>query len=121
MPLNDFLDLNKAYKRVQQDKRDDTLPDIVNYRDYERVLDENLKLLRAQIEKPNLYQVNMPTNIEIPKKGFTLRPVALPRIDDRIIYQATADFLAPHFQPEPCVYSNVLSRDVNSSVCFYLE
>ena len=118
MSPNEHLDLHKAYKRVQQDKRDDTLPDIANYRDYERVLEENLTILRSQIEKPNSYQASMPSYIEIPKKGFTLRPVAAPKIDDRIIYQAIADFLAPHFQPEPCVYSNVLSRDVNSSRMF---
>lgn len=118
MSLNNHLDLHKAYKRVQQDKRDDTLPDIANYRDYERVLKENLEIIKAQIETPNQYQVKAPAYIEIPKKGFTLRPVASPRIDDRIVYQAIADLLAPHFQPEPCVYSNVLSRDLNSSRMF---
>ena len=118
MSLKDHLDLHKAYKRVQQDKRDDTLPDIVNYRDYERLLKENLEILTIQIEMPNKYQAQAPSYIEIPKKGFTLRPVAAPKIDDRILYQAIADLLAPHFQPEPCVYSNVLSRDVNSSRMF---
>lgn len=118
MSLKDHLDLHKAYKRVQQDKRDDTLPDIVNYRDYERLLKENLEILKSQIETPNQYQAQAPAYIEIPKKGFTLRPVAAPKIDDRILYQAIADLLAPHFQPEPCVYSNVLSRDVNSSRMF---
>jgi len=118
MSLKDHLDLQKAYKRVQQDKRDDSLPDIVNYRDYERLLKDNLELLKTQIETPNQYQVQAPAYIEIPKKGFTLRPVAAPKIDDRILYQAIADLLAPHFQPEPCVYSNVLSRDTNSSRMF---
>lgn len=118
MSLKDHLDLHKAYKRVQQDKRDDTLPDIVSYRDYEGLLKENLEILKSQIEIPNKYQAQMPSYIEIPKKGFTLRPVAAPKINDRIIYQAIADLLAPHFQPETCVYSNVLSRDINSSRMF---
>jgi len=118
MSLNEHLDLHKAYKRIQQDKRDDTLPDIANYRDYERLLNENLEILRSQIHIPNQYQAKTPSFIDIPKKGFTLRPVALPKIDDRIIYQAVADFLAPHFQPEPCVYSNILSRELNSSRMF---
>jgi len=118
MSLKDHLDLHKAYKRIQQDKRDDTLPDVFNYRDYERSLDENLGLIGAQIETPNQYQVKSPAYIEIPKKGFTLRPVAAPKIDDRILYQALADALAPHFQPEPCVYSNRLSGDQNSTRMF---
>ncbi|MCC6569856.1 MAG: hypothetical protein IT315_11520 [Anaerolineales bacterium] len=118
MSLKDHLDLIKAYKRVQQDKRDDTLPDIANYRDYERLLNENLEILRSQIHIPNQYQAKSPAFIDVPKKGFTLRPVALPKIDDRIIYQAAADYLAPHFQPEPCVYSNILSREASSSRMF---
>lgn len=118
MPLKDHLDLHKAYKRVQQDKRDDTLPDVVNYRDYERLLKENLEILKSQIENPKHYLTKAPAYIEIPKKGFTLRPVAAPKIDDRILYQAIADLLSPHFQPERCVYSNVLSRDLNPSRMF---
>lgn len=68
MALKDHLDLYKAYKRVQQDKRDDTLPDIFNYRDYERSLEQNLELIKAQIEVPNQYQTKAPAYIEIPKK-----------------------------------------------------
>jgi retron-type reverse transcriptase len=120
MPLKDYLDLNKAYKRVQQDKRDDTLPDIVNYQDYERLLKENLEKLKSQIEIPNQYQAQDPAYIEIPKKGFTLRPVAAPKIDDRILYQAIADILSPHFHSESCVYSNKLSGDINSTRMFLL-
>ena len=118
MSLNEFLDFHKAYKRVQQDKRDDTLPDIANYRDYEKFLDENLNVLRSQVHTPNQYQAKTPAFIDIPKKGFSLRPVAIPKIDDRVLYQSIADYLSPHFQPEPCVYSNILSRDTNSSRMF---
>lgn len=58
--------------------------------------------------------------MKFPKKGFTLRPVAAPKIDDRIVYQAIADVLAPHFQPELCVYSNRLSENQNSTRMFSL-
>jgi retron-type reverse transcriptase len=118
MSLADVLDLEKAYRRVQQDKRDDTWPDIINYRDYQRVLEQNLEILRNQIATPNDYQAKNLLDIDIPKKGFTLRPGAVPLIDDRIAYQAIADFLSPHFNPEPCVFSNILSPDENSSRMF---
>jgi len=39
-------------------------------------------------------------------------------LDDRIVYQSIADLLAPHFAPEECVYSNLLSRNINSSRMF---
>jgi hypothetical protein len=118
MSLKDHLDLNKAYKRVQQDKRDDSWPDVANYADYERLLAENLEILRSQITTPSSYQAKMPLNIEMPKKGFTLRPGAVPMVDDRIVYQAIADLLSPHFQPESCVYSNRINQDLNSSRMF---
>lgn len=118
MSLNDFLDLEKAFKRVQQDKRDDSWPDIANYKDYEIALQEKLKHLQSQIVSPNSYRANSPSHIDIPKKGFTLRPVDIPMIDDRIIYQAIADNLSPYFQPETCVYSNILSPAANSTRMF---
>jgi hypothetical protein len=118
MSLINFLDLEKAFQRVQQDKRDDSWPDIANYKDYELVLKEKLGILQSQIDKPDSYRANFPFHIDIPKKGFTLRPVDIPTIDDRIIYQAIADNLSPHFQPESCVYSNILSLNINSTRMF---
>ena len=43
MSLGDTLDFKKAFSRVMQDKHDDTWPDVVGYRDYKRILDENLE------------------------------------------------------------------------------
>jgi hypothetical protein len=118
MALDEVLDLHKAFRRVQQDKNDDTWPDIVGYRDYGRSLNENLQDLRVRLSRPNSYVTNLPLGIDLPKRGFTLRPGLVPLIDDRLAYQATADYLAPHFIAEPCVYSNRLTNDSDSSQMF---
>ena len=109
MSLKDILDLRKAFRRVQQDKRDDVWPDIVGYRDYQLDIGNNLAALSTRIADPSSYLASRPLNIDLPKRGFTLRPGVVPLIDDRVLYQAIADFLAPHFTPEYCVYSNRLS------------
>ncbi len=88
MPLDEVLDLPRAYRRVQEDKNDDTWPDIVGYRDYGRTLDENLQNLREHLKRPASYEASLPLGIDLPKRGFTLRPGLVPLIDDRLVYQA---------------------------------
>ena len=39
MGSQDNLDLSKAFKRVDSDRRDDAFPDIVGYRDYKKGLE----------------------------------------------------------------------------------
>ena len=110
MPLLEALDLERSFKRVEDDKRDDVWPDIVGYRDYKKELDQNLSSLRGRIVKPKEYQPKSTLKIDLPKKTFTLRPGAVPLVEDRVLYQGIADILSPHFQAEPCVYSNRLSK-----------
>ncbi len=95
MSLSDVLDLEKAFRRVQQDKRDDVWPDVVGYRDYRRELEAKLESLGAKIANPSSYQASLPLGIDLPKKGFTLRPGIMPLVDDRIVYQAIADLSPP--------------------------
>jgi retron-type reverse transcriptase len=109
MALIDDLDLNKAFRRIEQDRRDDAWPDVVGYRDYKRGLIEYLSSIQETLRATNLYKASLPLCIDVPKKGYTLRPGVVPLIDDRIIYQAIADLLAPHFIPEASVYSNRLA------------
>ena len=109
MPLNEILDLHKAFRRIEQDKRDDAWPDVVGYRDVKRNLGEILETIKLNLQNPNRYQANRPSLIDIPKRGFGLRPGLVPQIEDRIIYQAVADFLAPKFKSEDIVYSNRLA------------
>jgi hypothetical protein len=118
MSLSGALDLEKAFRRLQQDKRDDVWPDIVGYRDYRRELETNLESLKDKITAPGSYQASLPLGINLPKRGFTLRPGIMPLLEDRILYQAIADLLAPNFHAESCVYSNRLSGDPTSTRMF---
>ena len=117
MGSQDNLDLPKAFRRVDNDRRDDAFPDIVGYRDYKKGLDENLNILRERIKNFGKYKADLPLSIDLPKRGFTLRPGLVPLIDDRITYQAIADLLSQHFNPEPSVYSNKLAGQ-NSNQMF---
>jgi hypothetical protein len=109
MGSSDNLDLSKAFRRVDSDRRDDAFPDIVGYRDYKKGLEENLSVLRERIKNYRTYKADLPLSIDLPKRGFTLRPGLVPLIDDRITYQAIADLFSQHFTPEPSVYSNRLA------------
>jgi hypothetical protein len=72
-------------------------------------LDDNLDALRNRLRNPGGYQTASSYELSIPKGNFTLRPGVFLDIEDRIVYQAIADYLAPHFAPEDCVYSNRLA------------
>lgn len=109
MELQDNLDLPKAFRRVDSDRRDDAFPDIVGYRDYKKGLEENLNTLRERINNFRVYRADLPLRIDLPKRGFTLRPGLVPLINDRITYQAIADLFSQHFKQEPSVYSNKLA------------
>ena len=109
MVLVDVLDLKKAFQRIESDKHDDAMPDVVGYRDYKKSLDENLDLLKQKLASPDQYVCARASMIDIPKSNFTLRPGVVPHIEDRIVYQAIVDLLAPHFQQEAFVLSNRLA------------
>lgn len=118
MSLAEVLELERAFRRVQQDKRDDAWPDIVGYRDYRRELEGNLEQLRVRLATPGSYQASPPLGIDLPKKGFTLRPGTVPLLEDRLLYQAIADALSPHYAAECCVYSNRRCSDPDSRRMF---
>lgn len=109
MNVLDILDFTKAFSRVNTDRRDDAFPDVVGYRDYKDHLEENIGLIKAKIVDITQYQTSLPLRIDLPKRGYTLRPGIVPYIDDRIIYQSIADLLSKYFKPEENVYSNKLA------------
>ena len=117
MAINELLDFRLAFRHINSDRRDDAFPDITGYREYKQFLSENLEFINGRITSSHKYASDYPCLIDIPKRGFTLRPGVVPQIDDRIVYQAIADLLSTHYIPEPDVYSNRLSN--NNSGCMF--
>lgn len=109
MHLTESLDFQNAFRRVDSDKRDDAWLDVVGYRDYKRELTENVRVLQAKVQRSNQYSTDPPFVIDLPKRGFMLRPGIVPAIDDRVVYQSIVDMLTPHFASESSVYSNRLA------------
>ncbi len=76
MALIDDLDLNKAFRRVDSDRRDDAWPDIVGHRDYKRELRNNVSFIQESLRSPNQYQTAVPLSIDIPKRGSSYPTVS---------------------------------------------
>lgn len=112
------LNFTLAFRRLEQDKRDDVWPDVVGYRDYRHGFDANIEALKQKTSEPKSYQAQFPLEIDVPKKGFTLRSGVVPIVEDRVLYQSIADFLSPYFVQESCVYSNRLSPRSDSTRMF---
>ncbi|RME60590.1 hypothetical protein D6779_01910 [Candidatus Parcubacteria bacterium] len=106
MPFVDELDFDLAWERVIKDMGDDPYPDLLHYKDvqsnWDAFRDELLESLKGDAGK---YRPEAYSAIEIPKKGFTLRPAGAMHIKDRLLYQAIIDFLAPYYAPEEPVFS----------------
>lgn len=106
MPWTESLNLDLAMERVLKDMGDDPYPDLLHYKDTQLnwgSFRDNLLDSISGNEKP--YRPEPYRAIEMPKRGFTLRPTGAMNIRDRLLYQAIADFLAPQFTPEQPVYS----------------
>jgi hypothetical protein len=111
----DSLDFDLAFRRVQNDKRDDPYPVLLNYKDFRFIRDEFLQELKESIEN-STYITEALREIPIPKSNFTMRPTGALNIYDRVIYQALIDFLSQHFEPEPCVFSYRLRSTTSNNM-----
>lgn len=114
MPWTDNLNLNIAWNRVLKDMSDDPYPDLLHYKDVQTVWDDFRDNLVADVSSGNVYRPQLYKPIEIPKRNFSLRPAGAMHIRDRLLYQAIADFLAPHFTPEDPVFSYRLASPTSS-------
>ncbi len=117
MPLNS-LNLNLAWKRVQKDSKKQFVPDLLELEDYERDVKKNLENLKARISPD--FRPQAPLTIDQPKSNFSLRPGLAINIEDRIVYQALVDNIAPIIDPKlsESVYSFRLSDKSNDPYFF---
>ena len=106
MPWTECLNFDLALQRVIKDLGDDPYPDLLHYKDVQLSWNGFRDGLLGSISRGDgAYHPEPYKTTEIPKKGFTLRPAGAMHIKDRLLYQAIADFLAPHFTPEQSVFS----------------
>ena len=115
MPWTECLNLDLALERVIKDMGDDPYPDLLHYKDTQLNWSSfRDNLLESIVGDKGTYHPAPYKTIEIPKRGFTLRPAGAMHIKDRLLYQAIADFLAPQFTPEQPVYSYRLASPTSS-------
>ena len=105
MKASEILDLKHAHSRVLRDQRDDFVPDILRHYDFGQQRDELLASLAENLDEGR-WRPQKAMAMDIPKADFTVRPCMCPAIEDRIVYQAVADCLLPHFESEECVCSH---------------
>lgn len=96
MNLVDKLDLDLAWARVKNDSKTDFILSSYLFQIYERHIKENLAELKEKIA--NGYRVSELWDIDVPKPHFVLRPGTVPKIADRIYFQALIDAIAPEVE-----------------------
>ncbi|MFA5847571.1 MAG: reverse transcriptase domain-containing protein [Thermodesulfovibrionales bacterium] len=122
MNLLDKLDLDLAWARVKNDSKTDFILSSYLFQIYERHLEENLKKLREKIAQG--YRVSELWDIDVPKPHFVLRPGSVPKIEDRIYFQALVDVIAPEVEKkiipttDKVIFSHRLSEKPNDSFMF---
>lgn len=122
MNLIDKIDLDLAWKRVKNDSKSDFILLSYLFQSYDRYDDENLKNLKEKID--NGYKVTELWEIDVPKPHFVLRPGTVPKIEDRIYYQALVDSIAPEVEKklipiaDNVLFSYRLSENIEDPVMF---
>ena len=105
----DVLDLNLGWRRVVKVSKKQFVPDLLSLKDYNHNLNDNLNKLKSSLSVD--YQPHKHFFIDQPKANFSLRPGLVINVEDRIIYQAIIDYIAPIVDPHlsNSVYSYRLS------------
>ena len=86
------LGWSTAWKRVLADSRNDLLPDPLEYADYRHNAAPHIERAKQQLKQGctphDIFE------IDVPKRGFALRPGTTLLIEDRLVYQALVDKFA---------------------------
>lgn len=117
------LDFNKALSRVKADSYYDFIQVPVEIDVFESDLEENIKFLVETIESGN-HSISPLRKIWVPKKQYFLRPGSIPYFEDRLIFQAIIDHIAPLLESQlppleqKVVFSSRLHPDLNNENMF---
>jgi RNA-directed DNA polymerase len=119
----DELDFKKAFDRVKHDSRFDFLQFPVEINIFEEYYEDNINYLKETINQ-GTYSIKSLRKIWVPKSGFFLRPGSIPYLEDRILFQAIVDRIAPELEnllppfEQQIVFSSRLSQDPQSKSMF---
>lgn len=95
---------------LANDRKEMWAPDVLNHEDVRQFPDRTIKRAHAKLlaAKPVMDPVD---TVEIPKGDLLTRAEALLSIEDRVVYQAIANELAPHIENR--LHPNVFSSRLN--------
>lgn len=111
----DELDFGLAFRRVRHDAESDFLQMPLELKIFEYLYEENIRHLKESILQ-DTYRVKSLRKIWVPKRDFFLRPGSIPHLEDRIVFQAIIDRIAPSLESiilplsEEVVFSHRLNR-----------
>ncbi len=116
--LSRILDLELAWRRVKKDQYNDIIPDILELRDIDCDKRTIINKIKEELERG--YEPSELLKIDVPKKGYTLRPGSNMIPKDRIVYQAVVDSISTEVEEPPadCVFSYRLNRNRRSNRMF---
>jgi len=116
--LSQLLDLELAWRRIKSDTYNDIIPDILKYKDVEYDKKTTIKNIKRKLDEG--YEPSELLMIDMPKKGYTLRPGSNMVPEDRIVYQAIIDYISKRVEEPPadCVFSFRLNKDTHSNSLF---
>jgi hypothetical protein len=119
----DDLDFNLAFRRVKYDSQYDFLQLPIEITIFENLLEDNVAFLKDAI-KQDTFIIKSLRKIWVPKRGFFLRPGAIPHVEDRLLFQALIDKIAPLLEAqlppleEQAVFSSRLHTNPRSESMF---
>lgn len=111
--------LRLALKRMLADAHNDLVPDLIDYRDYRPIAGN---WVRDLLKRLRSYQPKTPKVMDVPKSPYLSRPGAILDIEDRLLFQAIANRIAPAVEkampPRNVVYGFRVGRDKYSRWMF---
>lgn len=116
--LSRILDLELAWRRVKKDQYNDIVPDILELGDVDYDKTTTINKIKEELDRG--YEPSDLLRIDVPKKGYTLRPGSNMIPKDRIVYQAVVDLISSEVEEPPadCVFSYRLNKNRKSSTMF---
>lgn len=121
--LIDDLDFRLAFRRVKRDARYDFLQLPIEIAIFEEFFDDNVSFLIESI-KQGTFSIRGLRKIWVPKRGYFLRPGSIPYLEDRLLFQAIIDRIAPILEAQlppmdhEVVFSSRLHEDTRNDSIF---